>query len=99
MTAIHQRPEQISVGEASGPRFKTRSIVHGAIAASAMATFYLVVVRAASGSWSHLRYFEELSQEQIAERIGTSQMHVGRLIASSLAQLRRHLADDPTELA
>lgn len=42
----------------------------------------------------YLRYFEELSQEQIAERIGTSQVHVGRLIASSLAELRRHLPDD-----
>lgn len=42
----------------------------------------------------HLRYFEELSQEQIAERIGTSQVHVGRLIASSLAELRRYLTDE-----
>jgi len=41
-----------------------------------------------------LRYFEELSQAQIAERIGTSQVHVGRLIASSLAELREHLGGD-----
>jgi len=41
-----------------------------------------------------LRYFEELSQAQIAERIGTSQVHVGRLIASSLAQLRQQLGDE-----
>lgn len=40
----------------------------------------------------YLRFFEELSQEQIAEQIGTSQVHVGRLIATSLAELRRHLA-------
>lgn len=39
----------------------------------------------------YLRFFEELSQAQIAERIGTSQVHVGRLIASSLAELREHL--------
>lgn len=39
----------------------------------------------------YLRFFEELSQVQIAERIGTSQVHVGRLISSSLAELRRHL--------
>jgi uncharacterized membrane protein YraQ (UPF0718 family) len=31
-----------------------RSIRHGAIATGAMALFYLAVVRAASGSWSHL---------------------------------------------
>lgn len=37
-----------------------------------------------------LRYFDELSQSQIAQRIGTSQVHVGRLIASSLAALRRY---------
>jgi RNA polymerase sigma-B factor len=40
----------------------------------------------------YLRFFEELSQVQIAERIGTSQVHVGRLITSSLAELRRHLS-------
>ncbi len=44
----------------------------------------------------YLRYFEELSQEQIAERIGTSQVHVGRLIATSLAQLRKQMAEKPT---
>ena len=36
----------------------------------------------------YLRFFEELSQAQIAEQIGTSQVHVGRLITSSLAELR-----------
>ncbi len=44
----------------------------------------------------YLRFFEELSQAQIAEQIGTSQVHVGRLIASSLAELRGHLEKDPT---
>ena len=42
----------------------------------------------------YLRYFEELSQAQIADQIGTSQVHVGRLIASSLAELREHLRDE-----
>jgi RNA polymerase sigma-B factor len=36
----------------------------------------------------HLRFYEELSQAQIAEQIGTSQVHVGRLIAASLLELR-----------
>ena len=45
-----------------------------------------------------LRYFDELSQSQIAERIGTSQVHVGRLIASSLAALRRHSDQDQRSL-
>lgn len=35
-------------------RITWRSIGHGAIAAAAMASFYVVVVRGASGSWSHL---------------------------------------------
>ncbi|MDP2291309.1 MAG: SigB/SigF/SigG family RNA polymerase sigma factor [Actinomycetota bacterium] len=42
----------------------------------------------------YLRFFEELSQSQIAEQIGTSQVHVGRLISSSLASLRSAL-DEP----
>ena len=42
----------------------------------------------------YLRFYEEMSQAQIAEQIGTSQVHVGRLIAASLASLRA-LLDDP----
>ena len=42
----------------------------------------------------YLRFFDELSQAQIAEQIGTSQVHVGRLISSSLAELRQHLLDE-----
>ena len=41
----------------------------------------------------YLRFFEELSQAQIAEKIGTSQVNVGRLITASLAALRQHIAD------
>jgi RNA polymerase sigma-B factor len=42
----------------------------------------------------YLRFYEEMSQAQIAERIGTSQVHVGRLIAASLESLRRMVAAD-----
>ena len=42
----------------------------------------------------YLRFYEELSQSQIAEQIGTSQVHVGRLITSSLATLRGVLEAD-----
>src|SRR3954465_599937 len=36
----------------------------------------------------HLRFFEGLTQSEIATRLGISQMHVSRLLARSLAQLR-----------
>jgi len=38
-----------------------------------------------------LRFYEGLTQAQIATRIGTSQVHVGRLITSTLAMLQTHL--------
>ena len=36
----------------------------------------------------HLRFFEGLTQSDIAARLGISQMHVSRLLARSLAELR-----------
>jgi RNA polymerase sigma-B factor len=36
----------------------------------------------------HLRFSEDLTQSEIAERIGVSQMHVSRLIRRALARLR-----------
>jgi len=41
-----------------------------------------------------LRFFEELTQSEIAERIGVSQMHVSRLLARTLQGLRARLAED-----
>ncbi|MFV0308682.1 MAG: SigB/SigF/SigG family RNA polymerase sigma factor [Desertimonas sp.] len=40
-----------------------------------------------------LRFYERLSQAQIADRVGVSQMHVSRLLRRSLEQMRR--AADP----
>jgi RNA polymerase sigma-B factor len=40
----------------------------------------------------HLRFFEGLTQSQIAQQVGISQMHVSRLIRRSLEQLRREIA-------
>ncbi|MBV8296684.1 MAG: helix-turn-helix domain-containing protein, partial [Acidimicrobiia bacterium] len=36
----------------------------------------------------HQRFFEGLTQSEIAARLGISQMHVSRLLARSLARLR-----------
>ncbi len=40
----------------------------------------------------HLRFVEELTQTQIGERLGVSQMHVSRLLARSLNRLRDGMA-------
>ncbi len=41
-----------------------------------------------------LRFFGNLTQTQIADQVGISQMHVSRLLASTLAKLRRRMLDD-----
>ncbi len=41
-----------------------------------------------------MRFYENLTQAQIAERMGMSQMHVSRLLARSLAEMRQ-LAEHP----
>jgi RNA polymerase sigma-B factor len=39
----------------------------------------------------HLRFFKGMTQSEIAEELGISQMHVSRLLAKTLAQLRSGL--------
>jgi RNA polymerase sigma-B factor len=41
----------------------------------------------------HLRFEHELTQKQIAERVGISQMHVSRLIGDALARLEATMSD------
>ena len=41
-----------------------------------------------------LRFFKNMTQSQIAEEIGVSQMHVSRLLTRTLAQLRTSLEAD-----
>src|SRR3954454_1414367 len=41
-----------------------------------------------------LRFFDGLTQSQIAQQIGISQMHVSRLIRRSLEKIRAEIADD-----
>ena len=43
----------------------------------------------------HLRFFSNLTQDQIAAQIGISQMHVSRLLARALDTLRHQLRDHP----
>jgi RNA polymerase sigma-B factor len=42
----------------------------------------------------HLRFFSGLTQSQIAEQIGISQMHVSRLIRRSLEKIREEIAEE-----
>src|SRR5204863_8978832 len=42
----------------------------------------------------HLRFFKGLTQSQIAQQVGISQMHVSRLIRRSLAKIREEIAED-----
>jgi RNA polymerase sigma-B factor len=44
-----------------------------------------------------MRFFEDMSQTQIAEAIGVSQMHVSRLLSKSLATLRKQIDAAPRE--
>ena len=41
----------------------------------------------------HLRFAEDLTQSEIAERIGVSQMHISRLIRAALERLREGVGE------
>ncbi len=43
-----------------------------------------------------MRFFENLTQTQIAQRVGLSQMHVSRLLSASVATLRKTMSNTPT---
>ena len=43
-----------------------------------------------------LRFFDGLTQSQIAQQVGISQMHVSRLIRRSLEKIREEIASDET---
>ena len=45
----------------------------------------------------HLRFFKGLTQSQIAQQVGISQMHVSRLIRRSLEKIRAEIATDEVE--
>jgi RNA polymerase sigma-B factor len=56
---------------------------------------HLAALPARERSILHMRFYQDMSQTDIARRIGVSQMHVSRLLSQTLAQLRE--AVDETE--
>ena len=46
----------------------------------------------------YLRYFQDLTQQEIADVMGISQVHVSRLLRSALARLRHDMEDDELEV-
>jgi RNA polymerase sigma-B factor len=46
----------------------------------------------------HLRYFEEWTQREIAERVGVSQVHISRILRSSLERLTALRSAQPNAL-
>ncbi len=47
----------------------------------------------------HLRFFEGLTQSQIAQQVGISQMHVSRLIRRALEKIREEIAVEDDDAA
>jgi RNA polymerase sigma-B factor len=45
----------------------------------------------------HLRFFQGLTQSQIAQQVGVSQMHVSRLIRRSLSRIREEIGPERVE--
>jgi RNA polymerase sigma-B factor len=45
-----------------------------------------------------MRFYDQMSQSEIAKRLGISQMHVSRLQRAALEQLRRYLPEDSAQV-
>ena len=41
----------------------------------------------------YLRFYEGMTQSEIAKRLGISQMHVSRLLAQALTTMRKAMAE------
>jgi RNA polymerase sigma-B factor len=79
-----------------GERIASRDDEHGEAENRLMIRQLLTELPVRERRIVYLRYFEGLTQSEIADRVGISQMHVSRLLSRSLDQLGRSIADrDP----
>ncbi len=76
--------DQLAVDDLGFENFDNRIALHAAMAA--LPPRERAVVK--------MRFVDELTQSQIATRIGVSQMQISRLLTKALEQLRRRMADD-----
>jgi RNA polymerase sigma-B factor len=56
---------------------------------------YVAMLPERERSIVYLRFVDDLTQREIAERLGISQMHVSRLLSGALNSLRTLLLDEP----
>jgi RNA polymerase sigma-B factor len=42
----------------------------------------------------HLRFVDDMTQSEIAERVGVSQMHVSRILRSTIEKLRKQIPEE-----
>jgi RNA polymerase sigma-B factor len=83
------RPDDES-GTSAAQRLGELDAELGAVDDRVAVTEMLAVLPEREQNIVYLRFFEGLTQSEIAERIGISQMHVSRLLARSLETLGEH---------
>ena len=42
----------------------------------------------------HLRFVEDMTQSEIADQVGVSQMHVSRILRATVEKLRQRIPED-----
>lgn len=83
-------------GETLGSHLGDPEDAYGTVEDRAVLLPHLAALPAREREILRLRFVEDLTQSEIAERVGISQMHVSRLIARSLKTLHERCAEAPS---
>jgi RNA polymerase sigma-B factor len=78
-------------------RLGERDARYDAVEERALLAPALAMLPAREQTILRMRFVEGLTQSEIATSIGVSQMHVSRLLAASLEELRHHIASEAME--